>query len=129
MYPNEAHTSLQWKQYNMSVWNLYEHGNRTSLWNLYEKSETELTASVLKKRSKTHKRLKERFLVRQNRTKRANFRCNHLFQATYNSSSFSKVGLNLGRIVYLPIFLASSITRFLLASSPPLLFLFFFYAF
>ena len=34
--------------------------------------------------SKTHKRLKERFLIRWNRTKRANFRCNHLFQATYN---------------------------------------------
>ena len=44
-----------------------------------EKSETELTASVLKKRSKTHKRLKERFLLRRNRTKRANFRGNPLF--------------------------------------------------
>ena len=29
--------------------------------------------------SKTHKRLKERFLIRRNRTKRANFRCNHLW--------------------------------------------------
>ena len=48
-----------------------------------KKSETELTASVLKKRSKTHKRLKERFLIRRNRTKRANFRGNPLFQATY----------------------------------------------
>ena len=38
-----------------------------------EKSETELTASVLKKRSKTHKRLKERFLIGWNRTKRAKF--------------------------------------------------------
>ena len=40
-------------------------------------------------------------------------------------SSFSKVGLNLGRIVYLRIFLASSIIRFLPASfpSPPPLFL------
>ena len=28
------------------------------------KSETELTASILKKRSKTHKRLKDRFLIR-----------------------------------------------------------------
>ena len=35
------------------------------------KSETELTASVLQKRSKTHKALKERFSIRRNRTKRA----------------------------------------------------------
>ena len=41
------------------------------------------------KRSKTHKRLKERFLIRQNRTKRANFRCNHLFRATYNTTENS----------------------------------------
>ena len=33
---------------------------------------------------KTRKRLKERFLIIRNRTKRANFRCNHLFRATYN---------------------------------------------
>ena len=32
-----------------------------------EKSETELTASVLKKRSQIHKRLKERFLIRRAR--------------------------------------------------------------
>ena len=38
------------------------------------------------KSSKTHKRLNERFLIRQNMTKRANFRCNHLFQATYNTT-------------------------------------------
>ena len=44
------------------------------------KSETELTAGILKKRSKAHKRLKERFLIRQNRTKRANFRGSLLFQ-------------------------------------------------
>ena len=50
-----------------------------------KKSETELTASVLKKRSKTHKRLKEHFLIIRNRTKRANFRCNHLFRDTYNT--------------------------------------------
>ena len=37
-------------------------------------------------RSKTHKRLKELFLIRRNRTKRANFRCNHLFRATYNTT-------------------------------------------
>ena len=36
-----------------------------------KKSETELTASVLKnKRSKTHKRLKRTFLIGQNRTAR-----------------------------------------------------------
>ena len=34
-------------------------------------------------RSKTHKRLKEHFLTRQNRTKRTNFRGNPLFQATH----------------------------------------------
>ena len=50
-------------------------------------SETELTASVLQKRSKTHKRLKERFLIRRNRTKRANFPGNPLFQATYNNTT------------------------------------------
>ena len=51
------------------------------------KSQTELTASVLKKRkkrSKTQKSLKERFLIGRNRTKRANFRRSPLFQATYN---------------------------------------------
>ena len=37
------------------------------------KSETGLTAIILKKRSKTHKRLKERFLIRPNRTKHARF--------------------------------------------------------
>ena len=52
-----------------------------------KKSETELTASVLKKISKTHERLKERFLIRQNRTKRANFRGKPLFQATYNNAT------------------------------------------
>ena len=36
--------------------------------------------SVLKKRSKTHKRLKERFLIRRNRTKCAKFRGKPLFQ-------------------------------------------------
>ena len=36
------------------------------------------------KRSKTHRRLKERFLIGRNRTKRANFRGSPLFQATYN---------------------------------------------
>ena len=56
-----------------------------------KKSETELTASVLKKkRSKTHKRLKERFLIRRNRTTRANFRRSRLFQATYNNNFVAK---------------------------------------
>ena len=40
-------------------------------------------------RSKTHKRLKERFLIRRDRTKRANIRCNHLFRATYNTTENS----------------------------------------
>ena len=39
--------------------------------------------------SKTHKRSKEHFLIRRNRTKRANFRCNHLFRATYNTTENS----------------------------------------
>ena len=52
-----------------------------------KKFETQLTASVLKKIFKTHKRLKERFLIRRNRTKRANFRGNPLFQATYNNTT------------------------------------------
>ena len=45
---------------------------------------TELTASVLKKSSKTDKRLRERFLVGQNRTKCANFLGVPFFQAMYN---------------------------------------------
>ena len=36
------------------------------------------------KRSKTHKGLKERFLIGRNRTKRGHFRGSPLFQATYN---------------------------------------------
>ena len=39
--------------------------------------------------SKTHKRLKERFLIRRIKTKRANFRGNPLFQATYNTKEKS----------------------------------------
>ena len=38
-------------------------------------------------RSKTHKRLKERFLIRRNRTKRENYRGKPLFQATYNNTT------------------------------------------
>ena len=49
-----------------------------------KKTETELTASVLKKRSKTHTKLKERFLIGRNSTKRANFRGSPLFEATNN---------------------------------------------
>ena len=43
-------------------------------------SETKLTASFLKKRSKTQKRLKERFLIRRNRAKRANFEESFFFK-------------------------------------------------
>ena len=49
-----------------------------------QKNLKQLTASVVKKDPKTHKRLKENFLIRRNRTKCANFRGNPLFQATYN---------------------------------------------
>ena len=52
-----------------------------------KKSETEFTASVLKKRSEIHRRLKERFLIRRNKTKRANFRGSPLSQATYNNKT------------------------------------------
>ena len=45
--------------------------------------------------SKTHKRFKERFLIRRNRTKRANFRCNHLFPAAYNTIENSYTNLSL----------------------------------
>ena len=41
------------------------------------------------KRSKAHKRLKEHFLIRRNRTKCANFRGNPLFQATCNTTQNS----------------------------------------
>ena len=57
----------------------------------------QLTVSVLKKTTtkqqqqqqkqtnkQTNKRLKERFLIGRNRTKRANFRGSPLFQATYD---------------------------------------------
>ena len=40
--------------------------------------------------SKTHERLKERFLIRRNGTKRANFRGSPLFQATYNKNNNNK---------------------------------------
>ena len=67
----------------------------TFLVNLFyyaEKSETELTASVLKKKkSKTHKRLKEHFLISQNRTKCANIRGSPLFQATYNRKQLNQL--------------------------------------
>ena len=41
--------------------------------------------------SKTHKRLKERFLIGRNRTKRANFRCNHLFRAVFFQNAGSQL--------------------------------------
>ena len=40
-------------------------------------------------------RLKERFLIRRNRTKCANFWCNHLLQATYNTTKNSLTNLSL----------------------------------
>ena len=39
--------------------------------------------------AKTHKTLKEHFLIKQNRTKHANFRGNALCQATYNTTENS----------------------------------------
>ena len=55
-----------------------------------EKSKTDLTASVLKKRLKTHKRLKEHFLIKWNETKHSNFRGNPLFQAMFCPVSIKK---------------------------------------
>ena len=52
-----------------------------------QNTETHLTASILKKRSKTHKRLEERFLIRWHRTKRAKCSVSPLFQATYNKTT------------------------------------------
>ena len=45
------------------------------------------TRCTLSKRSKTHKRLKERFLTGRNRSKRANVRGSPLFQATFNTKT------------------------------------------
>ena len=41
-------------------------------------------------RSRTHKNLKERFLIRRNRTKRAIFRESLLFQVPYNNKTTLK---------------------------------------
>ena len=38
-------------------------------------------------RSRTHKKLKERFIIRRNMTKGAAFRASPLFQATYTNKS------------------------------------------
>ena len=60
------------------------------------------------------KRLKERFLIRRNRTKRANFRGSPLFQATYNNTTE-----NSSRIL---LFLTYSINCVILLRSRPFLF-------
>ena len=51
--------------------------NMKKIWNKVDCQHSE-------KRSKTHKRLKECFLIGRNRTKHANFWGSPLFQATYN---------------------------------------------
>ena len=61
----------------------------------YSKSEFQFQVNEIGSRSKTRKRLKERFLIRRNRTKRANCRCNHLFQATYNTTENISTNLSL----------------------------------
>ena len=45
------------------------------------------------KRSKTHKKLKERFLIGRNRTKRANFWGSPLFQVTYHKKTINSTYL------------------------------------
>ena len=53
------------------------------------------------KRSKTHQRLTELFLIRRNRTKRENFRGNPLFQATYNdTSTLSSMTINVCSVLW-----------------------------
>ena len=59
---------------------------KTASMNLCQQHEAQIECD---QRSKTHKRLKEHFLIRRNRTKRANFQCNHLFQARYNTTENS----------------------------------------
>ena len=65
----------------------------------HKKSRSELFFFPLslrrERRSKTYKRLQERFLIRRNRTKRAHFWCNHLSQATYNTTENSSTNLSL----------------------------------
>ena len=66
------------------------------------RSETELTASVPNKRSQTHKRLKESFLIRRNGTKPEFFLGSPLFQATDNrktDNSTYLVSVRCGRLV------------------------------
>ena len=71
-------SGLYWKMY-LGVWGQFR----------YVKARHAVQCCAAYSGSKTHKRLKERFLIRRNRTKRANFRCNHLFQATYNATENS----------------------------------------
>ena len=68
-----------------------------------KKSETELAASVLKKkRSKTHKRLKERYLTGRNRTRHANFREGPIFQATCNvKTGIQTINFNLSCVSWM----------------------------
>ena len=56
-------------------------------WLAWRKSETELTASILKKDPKKHKRWKECFWIWRNRTECAHFWGSPLFQATHNTET------------------------------------------
>ena len=65
------------------------------VWLLPRSAGQRMMIVIEESRSKTHKKLKERFLIRRNRTKHANFRCNHLFQVTYNTTENSQMNLSL----------------------------------
>ena len=70
------------------------------------------------KRSKTHKRLQERFVIRRNRTKRANFWVNPLFQATYNNTTEnSQTNLSFGRLMPVAVSCPFTLTSFLASNS------------
>ena len=75
---------LQWREQDCCLvgWFLWQIVSDRKIWNRVDCLRSE-------KRSKTHKRLKECFLIGQNWTKRANFWCNHLFQATYDTTENS----------------------------------------
>ena len=81
--------------------------NQQSVHNYFKNTTTSATKTKHKNRkefflktmhtykSKTYKRLKERFLIRRNRTKHANFRCNHLFRAKYNRKQINQPSLSV----------------------------------
>ena len=58
-------------------------------WILYRKQISFTNSACATFLASNDRWLKERFLIRRNRTKRAHFRCNYLFQAMYNTTENS----------------------------------------